>query len=107
MGLFILPGRLKSELETVKEYLTGKLNLNLKELNNPENPMFKHAQMIVQLVNDNGSNCEKVYADKVVENYVNSACEQILEYTAVFKNDEKGQSAFEKFMTEGLELKEA
>lgn len=107
MGLFILPGRLKNELETVKDYLTGKINLNLKELNDPENPMYKHAQMIVQLVNDNGANCEKVFADKVVENYVNNACEQILEYTAVFKNDEKGQEAFRKFMTEGLGFKEA
>ena len=35
---------------------------------------------------------------------VNGICEQILEYTAVFKNNEKGQKAFDRFMTEGLGL---
>lgn len=106
MGLFILPGRLKTELENVKDYISGKQVFDLKELNNPENPMYKHAPMIVQLINDHGTNRDQVYADKVVTDYVNSACEQILEYTAVFKNDEKGQNAFEKFMIEGMGLKE-
>ncbi|MDE6189118.1 MAG: UDP-glucose--hexose-1-phosphate uridylyltransferase, partial [Clostridia bacterium] len=82
MGLFILPGRLKNELEEIKEYLTGKKNLDLKELNNPENPMCKHAQTILQLVNDNGSGRDKSFADKVVTDYVNDACERILECTA-------------------------
>lgn len=102
MGLFILPGRLKSELETVKDYLCGKKNVDLKELNDAENPMFKHAPTILQLVNDHGTGRDRVFADKVVTDYVNDACEQILECTAVFKNDEQGQSAFDKFMTAGL-----
>ncbi len=107
MGLFILPGRLKSELETIKDYICGNKNIDFKELNDTENPMFKHAPTIIQLVNDHGDNRDRVYADKVVKDYVNDACEQILECTAVFKNDAQGQEAFDKFMTQGLGYKEA
>ncbi|MGN0788483.1 MAG: galactose-1-phosphate uridylyltransferase, partial [Christensenellales bacterium] len=104
MGLFILPGRLKKELEEVKGYLTGKTTLDLKELSNAENPMSKHAGMIIQLVNDNGAKNTAKKADAIVNDYVNSACEKILECTGVFKNDEAGQAAFDKFMTQGLGL---
>ena len=104
MGLFILPGRLKKELEDVKAYLTGKTTLDLQALSNPENPMSKHAGMIVQLINDNGAKNTAKKADNIVNDYVNSACEKILECTGVFKNDQAGQSAFDKFMTQGLGL---
>ncbi|MGN0771381.1 MAG: galactose-1-phosphate uridylyltransferase [Christensenellales bacterium] len=107
MGLFILPGRLKKELEGVKEYLTGKTQLDLKELSDPQNPLCKHAGMIVQLVNDNGVKNTAKKADAIVNDYVNKACEQILECTGVFKNDEAGQTAFDKFMTQGLSLERA
>ncbi len=105
MGLFILPGRLKAELEVIKDYICGNKNIDFKELNDTENPMYKHAQTIIQLVNDHGDNRDRAYADKVVTDYVNNACEQILECTAVFKNDEKGQTAFEKFIEQGMGFK--
>ena len=106
MGLFILPGRLKTELEVIKDYISGIKNLDLQELNNPENPMFKHAQTILQLVNDHGTSRDRVFADKTVTDYVNNACEQILECTAVFKNNEQGQLAFEYFMSKGIGAQE-
>lgn len=105
MGLFILPGRLKAELEVIKDYICGNKNIDFKELNDTENPMYKHAQTIIQLVNDHGDNRDRAYADRVVTDYVNNACEQILECTAVFKNDEKGQTAFEKFIEQGMGFK--
>lgn len=105
MGLFILPGRLKAELEVIKDYICGNKNIDFKELNDTENPMYKHAQTIIQLVNDHGDNRDGAYADRVVTDYVNNACEQILECTAVFKNDEKGQTAFEKFIEQGMGFK--
>lgn len=107
MGLFILPGRLKEELKTVETYLTGKTPLDLQQLSNPEHPMYKHAGMIVQLVNDNGSANTPAKAHKIVTDYVNHACEKILECTGVFKNDAAGQAAFDRFMTEGLGLHQA
>ncbi len=104
MGLFILPGRLKTELEEVKKYLTGENTLNLQTIYNPEDSMSKHADMIVQLVNDFGNGNTVSQADKIVTDYVNHTCEKILECTAVFKNSKEGSAAFDKFMTEGLNL---
>lgn len=104
MGLFILPGRLKNELAEVRKYLTGENLLDLKTLSDPENPMSKHAQMIVQLVNDNGSSNNSSRAENLVTDFVNTTCEKILECTGVFKNTEAGQKCFDKFMTEGLNL---
>ena len=106
MGLFILPGRLKKELGEVEKYLTGKTAFDMKTLADPENAMYKHADMIVQLVNDNGTENTPAKAKKIVTDYVNNACEQILECTAVFKNTEVGQAAFDRFMKEGLGLSE-
>ena len=104
MGLFILPGRLKKELDEVEKYLTGENVLDLKALSDAENPMSKHAQMILQLINDNGNSNSAERAQKLVTDYVNTTCEKILECTGVFKNDEVGQNCFDRFMTKGLNL---
>ena len=106
MGLFILPGRLQKEFAGIEDILTGKVPFDAKELTNPENPLSKHFGMIAQLVNDNGTSCNSVKAKGVITKYVNAACEEILECTAVFKNTEVGQAAFDKFLKEGLSLKD-
>ena len=102
MGLFILPGRLKKELAEVEKYLTGEIKFDKTALSAEEHPMHKHAGMIEALIAANGSSLSEKTAKKAVTDYVNDACVQILEYTAVFKNDQKGQAAFAKFMKDGL-----
>ena len=104
MGLFILPGRLKNELRAVESYLTGETALDLKAPSNEDSPMYKHAGMIVQLVNDHGSAVAPDQAHRIVTDYVNNACERILECKAVFKNTDSDQAAFDRFMREGLGL---
>lgn len=106
MGLFILPGRLKKEFELMTAYLTGKKDFkqDIPELTKEDNPLSKHFNMLAQLINDNDSALTSARANTAIRNYVNKACEEILECTAVFKNDKKGQEAFEKFMKEGLGL---
>ncbi|MEG2562021.1 MAG: galactose-1-phosphate uridylyltransferase, partial [Clostridia bacterium] len=106
MGLFILPGRLKSELEIIKQYLDGEKVLDLQELNDPTNPMFKHANLVLQLVNDHGAKNKPTAATKLVTSYVNKACEEILECTGVFKNNEQGAAAFDRFMKDGVGLED-
>ncbi|MEG1609286.1 MAG: galactose-1-phosphate uridylyltransferase, partial [Clostridia bacterium] len=105
MGLFILPGRLKNELELIKNFLDGTSAIDMKELLKEGNPLEKHANMIVQLVNDFGAKNSRQKADDIVTEYINKACEKILECTAVFKNNCAGQDAFNKFMTVGLGLR--
>ena len=59
--------------------------------------------MIAQLVADNGNNMKEEKAAEVITDYINNACEKILDTTAVFKNDEEGQAAFEKFIKSVIE----
>ena len=99
MGLFILPGRLAKEAVEIRKYLTGETPLNFKELSDPEHPLFKHVGMIAQLANDNGLNLSEGEAGDVITDYINKTCIKILETTAVFKADQKGRKAFDRFMT--------
>ena len=107
MGLFILPGRLKKELAEVEKYLTGENTFNKEALSADDHPMRKHGGMIEALLSAHGSALSAKSAKQAVADYVNDACVQILECTAVFKNDEIGQAAFAKFMKDGLGLKRA
>ena len=102
MGLFILPGRLKKELAEVERYLTGEVRFDKAALAAEDHPMHKHAGMIEALIAANGSSLSEKSAKQAVTDYVNDACVRILEYTAVFKNDKKGQDAFAGFMKDGL-----
>jgi len=98
MGLFILPGRLAGEAEQIRDILTGKTPLDFKAIAEDTHPLHKHLGMITQLVVDNGTACSEEKAENAVTDYINNACEQILDTTAVFKNDEQGQAAFDKFI---------
>lgn len=98
LGLFILPGRLSTEAVAVRDYLTGKTPLDFKALSDAKNPMSKHIGMIAQLANDYGTNLNEADAEEYVTEYINKACEKILDCTAVFKNDEQGAAAFDRFM---------
>lgn len=61
--------------------------------------------MIRTLIGKYGNALPADKAHDAVTAYVNDACEQILECTAVFKNTSQGQAAFDRFMSEGLKLK--
>lgn len=98
MGLFILPGRLAEETEKIKDILMGITPLDFKALSENTHPLHKHFDMITQLVVDNGTACGKQQAERAVKDYINAACEKILETTAVFKNDENGQTSFDEFV---------
>lgn len=103
MGLFILPGRLAKEASEIRDILTGKTPLDFKGLADETHPLHKHLGMIAQLASDNGVTCSEQQASDAVTNYINHACERILDTTAVFKNDEQGQSAFDKFIGSVIE----
>ena len=98
MGLFILPGRLAGEMTQIRNILTGKTPLDFKALSEESHPLHKHLGMITQLVVDNGTACSDEVAGNAVTDYINDVCEKILDTTAVFKNDEQGQQAFDKFI---------
>ena len=104
MGLFILPGRLKSEMQGIASYLTGEQIYNEQVLENPEHPLFVHRNAIQNLVQACGAELSKEQAEKTVVSYINDVCKNILHNTAVFKKDEAGQAAFLRFLSKVEEM---
>ncbi len=104
MGLFVLPGRLARQTAQIEKYLTKEEKYSESKL---EPDMLCHKDMIEKLVKASGS--AKIGAAEAklnIKDEINRVCEEILENTAVFKQDEKGQQAFFKFLaTLGIEKK--
>lgn len=98
LGTFILPGRLAAEMSAVADILCGATPFDEKVLSDEANPLSKHKNMIVSILKQNGFAADNAAANVLVQNYINDVCERILNCTAVFKNDEAGQAAFDRFM---------
>ena len=97
MGLFILPGRLKKQLNMIAEIICGKADYNEKALNDAENYLFAHRNMIKQL-SQQGLSADIETAQNRVTDYVNQVCKNILYNTAVFKPDQNGEQGFVRFL---------
>lgn len=98
MGLFILPGRLQKECSAIKDILTGKTPLDFKAISESNHPLNKHFDMIVQMTASYGTALKEEQAGDIITEYINTTCEKILDCTAVFKNNEKGQEHFKRFV---------
>lgn len=96
MGLFILPGRLKNEINGIINVLCSD-NINFSQLNEDAS-LSKHIGMLAQLANDLGTGISKKTARDAVIDNINKTCIRILECSAVFKNNNEGEWAFQKFM---------
>lgn len=94
MGLFILPGRLKKQLNMIAEILCGEAQYDYK---NEQDYLFAHRFMIDELLSQ-GKAKSIEEAQNLVTQKVNVVCKNILFNTAVFKDDKNGQDGFEKFI---------
>ncbi len=97
MGLFILPGRLKTQLNMIAEILCGKAPYNKEEIASPENYLYAHRDMISALVSERLSDSLEDATARVTL-WVNKVCKNILYNTAVFKNTDCGKAGFDRFM---------
>ena len=97
MGLFILPGRLKKQLNDIAEILCGNSPYDFNELSKEDNYLFVHRFMIKELA-QKGLSKDIDDAKARVKNKVNETCKNILNNTAVFKDDEKGEKGFIRFL---------
>ncbi|MBR4419630.1 MAG: galactose-1-phosphate uridylyltransferase, partial [Clostridia bacterium] len=98
MGLYILPARLKRQLAEIQDVLLGKTPYNKEEFEKPEHSLFVHRFMIEELVKKHGTVRDENKAKEIVTAFVNGVCVEILKNTAVFKQDEKGVKALNKFL---------
>ena len=98
MGLFILPGRLKDELKGIHDILTGRVDFDADELNNPAHPLHKHLPWIMHLVEEHGLICKDHAIDKLLQDDVGNICRRVLEDAGVFKDTEEGREGFASFL---------
>lgn len=94
MGLFILPGRLKTELAALNGYLTGE-----KPLVQPEksDASFKHFNWVEGIVQAHGLCASNQEAEALLRAEVAKVCAQVLADAGVFKQDENGLAGFKRF----------
>ena len=96
MGLFILPPRLKRHMSYVEEILVN--HDDLEGYYKKYEDLSIHRHMIDSLVNDFGRGLTSERAHEVVNDYIAHTCKSILCNTAVFKDDENGRAALDRFM---------
>ncbi|WP_105618449.1 UDP-glucose--hexose-1-phosphate uridylyltransferase [Vallitalea okinawensis] len=97
MGLAVLPGRLKTELELIKGILTNKVDF--EQLNDQEKASVeKHLPWIDEINKKIDNNLCEADAEALLQDEVTAKFSQVLECAGVYKRDEKGQEAFRRFM---------
>ncbi len=97
MGLAILPGRLKFELGKIVNFLMRKQKFD-PDLYNESSSMHKHIPWIEELLLKYKTNCTKEEAESYIKQEVGNKFLKVLFDVGVFKRDEKGEEAFERFM---------
>ena len=95
MGLFILPGRLKTELALLQDFLTGKRPMTRPE---DSDPCAKHYDWLEQLVAEHGLCRDDEEAAAFLRSEVAKVCAQVLADAGVYKQDEKGLAGIKRFM---------
>lgn len=95
MGLFILPGRLRGELDLLAGYLTGERNLMPPDA---DDPLAKHYLWIASLAQKHGTNLSQSAAERVLRDGLGQKCTRVLEDAGVFKATQAGGAALERFL---------
>ncbi len=93
MGVFILPGRLKHELDLVKSILTGK-DINIEEY--PE--LEKHMHWVEKMQKEHSMPLSESTADDLLRKEIGKICLEVLDCAAVFKDTEDGRQGTLDFM---------
>lgn len=92
MGLAVLPARLKDELNEISNLLIE----DVSDISNNEG--LKHHANWYKYILRKYDDINKDNADKIVKDEVGKKFAQVLEHAGVFKRDEKGIKAFNKFI---------
>ena len=89
MGLFILPGRLKTELADLEPYLMG----------NGEIPQgSSHEAWVREIARKKGRGMNREQAREALREGVAETCYQVLCDSGVYKQDEEGQAGLRRFL---------
>lgn len=97
MGLAVLPGRLKTELEEIAAILRGEWGGD-GEWNKEEHPLAQHAPWIAELLQRYGSSLTASEAHEVMRREVGLKFANVLSDAGVYKRTEQGMEAYDRFM---------
>ena len=100
MGLAVLPARLKTEMESLAQYLVQN---GADGLENDE-VLAKHADWAKELCQKNKFTAEN--AQEILKKEIGIVFSKVLEHAGVYKRDENGKAAFERFIRYVNEQKE-
>ena len=95
MGLFILPGRLKTELAELENFLTGERALVCPD---EADMSAKHFEWIKEIVANHGLCNTHEEAAELLRDEVAKVCAQVLADAGVYKQDDHGLQGFKRFM---------
>lgn len=101
MGLAVLPGRLKLELEEIVKVLNGEENYDdlITEIGEDQDHLlYKHIPWIKQLVEVYGTGATRMAAEEITKKEVGIKFQQVLSDAGVFKKDAAGIEGFHRFM---------
>ncbi len=102
MGLAILPGRLKEEMDYIKDILIG--DIAFKEIKN-NNSLLKHKRWIEDLLSSYGRNNTSEEINKILKKEVGIKFKKVLEDAGVFRQSQEGRKGFYKFLNStGIEV---
>ncbi|GHU74284.1 galactose-1-phosphate uridylyltransferase [Clostridia bacterium] len=95
MGLFILPGRLLTELDSLRTALMDGVGF---QAHAADDPLSKHDEWVGSLVKRYGCHLPDDAAEQVLRVALAQKCVRVLEDAGVFKLDQYGQAGFTRFM---------
>lgn len=98
MGLAILPGRLKEELDNIADILAGDAKL-AEAAKASDHVLNKHLGWAEELIERFGPKLDKEQAVAIVQQEVGLKFAEILEHAGVYKYDEAGRQAFRRFVS--------
>ena len=104
MGLFILPGRLLSELAELEKYLTGEYDISVRPAG--DSPVAKHFDWLLDIAKTTGTALTAEEATAAVRKALGVKCARVLADAGVYKQTEEGDAGVVRFMqTVGFDKK--
>lgn len=94
MGLAVLPSRLKTEMELIKEVLIG--NNEFEDVDST-NELFKHKEWILELMSKYGK-IKSEDAQDILQIEVGNKFAKVLEHSGLFKNNEESKNRFISYL---------
>ena len=96
MGLFILPGRLLSELRGLEKYLTGETPLDQRPAE--DSPLLKHYDWVCGIAAETGTQLSTEAANAALRKALGVKCARVLADAGVYKNTPAGNAGILRFL---------